>query len=224
VIYYLTDDGNLKTVRGHFDPVAGCVIFTTTHFSKYAVGYNQVSFKDVTSDTWYKNAVDFIAARGITSGTGNGLYSPNAPLTRGQFVVLLMNAYGISPDAASEGVSNFTDAGSTYYTNYLLVAKSLGIINGVGNNLFAPEKAITRQEMFVMLYNALNVIGELPTALGTKQLSDFDDANEIDSWAQEAMNTLVKSGLISGSNGMLNPTSSTTRAEMAQMLYNLLTK
>ena len=90
--------------------------------------------------------------------------------------------------------------------------------------MFAPEQAITRQEMFVMLYNSLKVIGELPAASGTKQLSDFGDANQISSWAQEAMSTLVKGGVISGSNGLLNPTSSTTRAEMAQMLYNLLSK
>lgn len=224
VIYFLADDGSLKPVRGRYDSTTKTVVFQTTHFSKYAIGYNPVSFIDVDSDSWYKDAVDFIAARGITSGTGNGAYSPDAPLTRGQFVVLLMNAYGISTESVPAGTANFADAGSTYYTNYLLAAKSLGIVNGVGNNMFAPEQAITRQEMFVMLYNALNVIGELPAASGTKQLSDFGDSNQVASWALETMRVLVIGDVISGSNGMLNPTSSTTRAEMAQMLYNLLSK
>jgi len=224
VIYYLADDGSLKTVRGHYDPETKCVVFKTTHFSKYAVGYNPVSFNDVASDAWYKNAVDFIAARGITSGTGNGAYSPNLELTRGQFIVLLMNAYEISTDSVQAGTANFADAGNTYYTNYLLAAKGLGIVNGIGNNLFAPEQTITRQEMFVMLYNALKVLGELPAVAGTKQLSDFGDANMIAAWAQEAVSALVKGGVVAGNEGMLNPTTSTTRSEIAQMLYNLLSK
>lgn len=224
VIYYLTSDGTLKPVRGHYDANSKCVIFETTHFSAYTVGYNPVSFNDVAAGAWYKDAIDFIAAREITSGTGDGAFSPEIKLTRGQFIVLLMNAYGVSPDVAMEGTTNFTDAGSNYYTNYLLAAKSLGIVNGVGNNMFAPEQAITRQEMFVMLYNALSVLGEVPAASGTKLLSDFEDASQIASWAQEAMDALVKGGVISGSNGMLHPGASTTRAEMSQMLYNLLSK
>mgnify|MGYP000844643335 FL=1 len=224
VIYYLADDGTLKAVRGHYDESLKAVVFKTTHFSNFVIGYNPVSFNDVAAGAWYKDAIDFIAAREITSGTSVGEFSPEATLTRGQFIVLLMNAYWISPDAAEEGTTNFVDAGNTYYTNYLLAGKSLGIVNGIGNNMFAPEQAVTRQEMFVMLYNALEVIGELPQAYGDKQLSDFGDANQVASWAQEAMSALIEGGVISGSNGMLNPTVSTTRAQMAQMLYNLLSK
>lgn len=224
VIYYVDNSGNLKTARGKYCAETETVVFTVMHFSIYAVGYNQISFNDVVPGSWYKDAVDFIAARGITSGTSVGEFSPEAKLTRGQFIVLLMNAYGISPDADDEGTANFVDAGSTYYTSYLLEAKSLGIVNGVGNNMFAPEQAITRQEMFVMLYNALEVIEELPQANGSKQLPEFIDANQVASWAQEAVNALIEGGVISGSNGMLTPTVSTTRAQMAQMLYNLLSK
>jgi hypothetical protein len=224
VIYYLTSDGSLKPVRGHYDAKNKCVVFKTTHFSTYAVGYNPVSFNDVAAGAWYNVAIDFIAAREITSGTGVGKFSPEATLTRGQFVVLLMNAYEISPDAVGEGTTNFTDAGNTYYTKYLLAAKSLGIVSGVGNNMFAPERAVTRQEMFVMLYNALDVIGELPQTSGDKQLSDFEDADQVAAWSQDAISALIEGGVIYGSNGMLNPQSTTTRAEMAQMLYNLLSK
>lgn len=224
VSYFLSDDGKLIAVRGHYDADLKAVVFKTTHFSKFVIGYNPVSFNDVAINAWYKDAVDFIAAREITSGTGDGAFSPEAKLTRGQFIVLLMNAYGISLDSADEGTTNFADAGSSYYTNYLLTAKSLGIVNGIGNNMFAPKQAITRQEMFVMLHNTLEVIEELPQAYGGKKLSDFGDADQVASWAQEAMIALIEDGVISGSKGMLNPTASTTRAEMAQMLYNLLSK
>lgn len=226
VIYYLADDGTLQTVHGHYDADKKAVVFKTTHFSKFMIGCNPITFSDVSENSWYKNAVDFIAARKITSGTGANLFSPDSKLTRGQFVVLLMNSYEISPEKNKEfdHITNFNDSGDTYYTNYLLVAKGLGIVNGMGNNLFAPEQEITRQEMFVMLHNALKVIDEVPAASTDKQLSSFNDAAEIADWAEEALSTLVKSSIFSGSNNSINPTSSTTRAEIAQVLYNLLSK
>lgn len=226
VIYYLTDDGTLKVVRGHFDVSLKAVVFKTTHFSSFVIGYNPVSFNDVAADAWYKNAVDFIAARGITSGTGNNMYGPEAKLTRAQFVVLLMNAYQISTrnQGESSQIQNFSDAGNTYYTDYLLTAKALGIVNGVGNNMFAPDNEITRQEMFVMLYNALKAIDEVPAYINSTQLSSFNDADKIATWANEALSSFVKTGTVGGYNNNLNPTATTTRAEIAQVLYNLLSK
>ena len=149
------------------------MVFDTDHFSKFILGYNEVIFSDVASTAWYSHAVTFIAARGITSGTTPDTYSPNASLTRGQFVVLLMNAYQITAQDTS-GTANFIDAGNTYYTDYLLQAKALGIVNGVGNNQFAPQQEITRQEMVVMLYNALDVIDKVPVAINNKELADFN--------------------------------------------------
>lgn len=226
VIYYLSDGGKLIAVRGHYDADLKAVIFKTTHFSKFVIGYNPVSFNDIADSAWYKNAVDFIAARDITTGTGNNMFSPEAKLTRAQFVVLLLNAYQISTQNQGESsqILNFSDAGNTYYTDYLLAAKALGIVNGVGNNMFAPEKEITRQEMFVMLYNALKVIDEVPSYVNNTQLSSFNDADKIAVWANEALSSLVKTGTVGGYNNNLNPIATTTRAEIAQVLYNLLSK
>jgi hypothetical protein len=87
VIYYINDQGELETVtNGRYDAATGKVIFSTSHFSRYAVGYNKVQFKDVPSGAWYYDAVSFIAARGITEGVGNGNFAPNMTLTRGQFI------------------------------------------------------------------------------------------------------------------------------------------
>lgn len=221
VIWYIDGSGNVVTMpRGHYDPQTGAVTFSITHFSEFAVAYNRVSFSDVVTDAWYNKAVSFLAARRITTGTGDGKFSPDTALTRGQFVVMLMRAYSIEPDASP--VDNFADAGNTYYTKHLAAAKRLGISAGIRNNLFAPDKEITRQEMFTLLYNALTVIGELPEGNSGKKLSDFSDASNIASWAKNAMTLLVESGTISGSGGKLAPTDTTTRAEMAQALYNLL--
>jgi hypothetical protein len=223
IIYYINSDGKPEAVpNGHYDPATGTVTFTTTHFSRYAVGYNKVSFTDAAASAWYSKAVGFIAARDITTGTGNGNYSPGSKLTRSEFLVMIMRAYGIEPDASLK--DNFADAGITYYTGYLAAAKRMGISGGVGNNMFAPGKEITRQEMFTLLYNALKVIGGLPEGTAGKSLSSFSDAGQIASWAKDAMTLMTETGTVSGSNGKLSPTNTTTRAEMAQVLYNLLSK
>jgi len=223
VIWYVDGRGNVVTIpNGHYDATTGTVTFHTTHFSGYAVVYNKVSFNDVASGAWYSKAVNFIAAREITDGTGNGNYSPEAKMTRGEFIVLMMRAYGIAPDTNS--ADNFSDAGNTYYTGYLSAAKRLGITAGVGNNLYAPGNQITRQEMFTLLYNVLKAISRLPQGDSGKTLDDFSDAWKIDSWAKEAMTLLVKTGTVGGSGGKLTPEGTTTRAEMAQVLYNLLWK
>lgn len=221
VVWYIDGSGNPQCVtNGHYDPATGTVTFDVTHFSNYAVVYNPVSFNDVKSEAWHYKAVSFIAARDITNGTGSGNFSPDAHLTRGDFLVMLMKAYGIAPDTSP--ADNFSDAGNTYYTGYLAAAKRLGISAGVGGNMYAPGKEITRQEMFTLLYNALKVIGHLPDGDSGKTLSDFSDSGSVADWAKDAMTLLVKTGTVGGSSGKLNPTGTTTRAEMAQVLYNLL--
>jgi hypothetical protein len=223
VIYYIAADGTPTPVPdAHYDAATGTVIFTTTHFSTYAVAYNKVSFTDVSGTAWYSEAVTFLAARGVTSGTTATTFSPDATLTRGQFITMLLRAYGISPDSSL--ADNFADAGSTYYTNYLAAAKRLGISGGIGDNKFAPEQAITRQEMFTLLYNALKVLNQLPSKAPVKTLADFSDAADIASWAKDAMTLLVETGTVTGSDGKLSPAGATTRAEMAQVLYSLLRK
>lgn len=222
VVYYIDASGKLQPMQGKYDSKTGTVTFETTHFSEYMVGYNKVSFSDVPSSAWYADAVTFIAARSITTGTGNGSFSPDAKLTRGDFVVMLMKAYGIAAD--TDVSNNFSDAGNTYYTGYLAAAKRLGISAGIGDNLFAPSKEITRQEMFTLLYNALKVIGRLQESNSGKALTTFSDAGQIASWATEAITFLAETGTISGNDGKISPTDLTTRAEMAQVLYKLLYK
>jgi len=222
VIWYIDGSGKAVSVpNGHYDLTTGTVTFATTHFSYYAVGYNKVSFTDVAANAWYNKAVNFIAARGIATGTGSN-FSPEVKLTRGQFIVMLMKACSIAPDANLE--DNFADAGNTYYTSYLAVAKRLGISTGMGNNRFAPEKEITRQEMFNLLYNALKIVGRLPQGNSGKSLSSFSDAGQVASWAKDSMELLVEAEIIGGNAGKISPTSTTTRAEIAQVLYNLLVK
>jgi hypothetical protein len=239
----------------------GAVTFKTTHLSRFAVAWHKVDFVDVPGDSWYAKAVAFIAAREITLGPGPDTFSPAARLTRGQFIVMLMRAMGIAADetlvdetqadetqADKKQVDNFSDAGNTYYTGCLAAARRLGITAGVGNNLFAPDREITRQEMFAMRYHALQVMGPLlgektgntlapwpeeagvgmPTHLSGEDkantLTRFLDGGGIASWAGDAMAYFVDTGVVVGSNNRLMPGEASTRAQMAQLLQRVLTE
>lgn len=176
---------------------------------------------DVKEGDWYCRAVSYIAARGITSGTGIGKFSPEARFTRGQFIVMMMKAFGMEPD--QDSMDNFADAGNTWYTGYLASAKRLGISSGIGGNRFGPEQGITRQEAFTMLYKALRLIGKLPEGASSgRTLPSFVVEGDIAPWAREAMEFLVETGIAMGSGERLHPESRISRAEMAQVLYNLL--
>ncbi len=220
VVYAIDTSGTLLPIRGRYNALTQTVEVPLKHFSVYGIGYHKVTFDDVVGADWYYHAVTFCAAREITTGTGNKLFSPDDPLTRGQLIVMLMRAFGIEPDA--DIGDNFDDAGDAYYTGYLSAAKRLGISNGVGNNLFAPDRPVSRQDMFTLVYRTLNALGEWPEADGAGRLSDFSDAGLVADYAQEAMEMLYKAGVISGSGGALNPLDMAARAQMAKVLYNIL--
>lgn len=222
VVYYLDDQNQLTTVQGQYNPASGTVEFTAAHFSRYIVGYNEVVFKDVKVDDWYSKAVSFIAARNIATGTGNGFYQPEARVTRGQFIVMLLKAYGIAP--LDKAADNFSDAGQTYYSGYLAAAKKMGLAAGLTDNTFVPDRPISREEMFTLLYKTLKSIGELPQPGSGKNLDTFKDSTQISPWARDAIKHLVESGTITGSEDRLNPAGVSTRAELAQLLYLGLVK
>jgi hypothetical protein len=222
VIYYVDSSGHLLVnSSSYYHPASKTVSFRTNHFSVFAVGYNEKSFADVSAHAWYNEAVTFAAARGITNGISESQFGPELMVTRGDFLVLLMRAYGLDADPAVK--DNFVDAGNTYYTPYLATAKKLGLVNGVGDNRFKPEASISRQDMIVMIYNVLERIGELPVAPDNgKAVTDFKDGEEIAAYADKAMKLMVESGVLSGSNGQLLPKDSSTRAQTMQVLFSLM--
>ena len=222
VVYYLSDDGTLQTIRGAYNSKTGSVDFVVSHFSQYAVGYNKVSYSDVSSNSWYAEAVTFLSARGISSGTSETTFSPNKAITRGEFIVMLLRAYGIDPKENS--ANNFIDAGDTYYTDYLASAKELNITKGTGNDLYQPNSQISRQDMITMLYRALDTLEELPEQSSSVSSVDFDDDADIASYAKSSIDVMSSAGIISGSNGKVDPMGQSTRAQMAQILYNLLSE
>lgn len=219
VIYHIDGEGKLNTIMGRFNPTAEAVEFSRKYFSRYGVGYNEVNFTDVKESAWYNEAVAFLAARGVVNGVGKGSFAPNANVTRADFLIIVMNAYDIELDQTI--IDNFADAGNKYYTPYLATAKRMGLVSGAGDNLYFPEAYVSRQDMALILYRILDKMNELPTAATGKKLSSFEDTGEISGYAKQAMRLFVESGILSGDGKNLNPKARSSRAQAAQILYNL---
>ena len=222
VVYYIDPEGKYKLVRSKYDASKEKIKFKTEHLSAFAVGYNPVSFIDVNDKAWYNEAVNFISAREITKGIGSGRFAPESHVTRADFLVMVMRAYGIEPDHSIS--DNFTDAGNKYYTAYLATAKKMGLVKGVGNDMFLPETKISRQDMMVILYRILEKVDELFDENNGRDFYNFNDALEVSDYARDIVKYFTKTGVVSGDGISLKPKEASTRAQAVQILYNLLSK
>ena len=172
-------------------------------------------FIDVKDTDWFSGAVEFVYEKGIAKGVSDTEYAPQGKVTRAQFITMLCRAYEIEEMTGD----NFVDCGDTWYTGYLAAAKQLGISNGIGDNKFAPEKEITREEMVALIYNYLKATGKVTEE--TAELT-FIDSDTVSEWAKAAVTYAAKNGIVNGKdNNMFDPQGTATRAELAQIFYNM---
>ena len=109
------------------------------------------SFSDVSADSYYAKAVAWAVENGITTGTGDGKFSPDATCTRAQSVTFLFRAIGKLVDSKAEFSDVLTDS---YYANAVAWAVENGVTNGIGDGLFGPNNSCTRAQIVTFLYRA----------------------------------------------------------------------
>ncbi len=109
-------------------------------------------FADVAEDAYYARAVAWAVENGITGGTGNGLFSPDAPCTRAQAMAFLYRTMG-QPE--TDGSAEFGDVpADAYYAKAVAWAAARGITSGVGEELFGSDLSCTRAQIASFLYRA----------------------------------------------------------------------
>ena len=109
------------------------------------------SFADVSMDAYYAKAVAWAVENGITTGTGDGKFSPDATCTRAQSVTFLFRAIGKLVDSKAEFSDVLTDS---YYANAVAWAVENGVTNGIGDGLFGPDNSCTRAQIVTFLFRA----------------------------------------------------------------------
>jgi uncharacterized repeat protein (TIGR02543 family) len=220
VIYYITASGELVTVPNCvYDAATGSVTFTTTHFSNYAIGYNAVSFSDVSDSAWYADYVSFLAARDIVGGN-DGTFSPDSIITRAEFATILARMSG--DDLSGYTSSVFTDvAASDWYFAAVQRAYENGVAYGYYGK-FNPNATITRQDIAVMLARYAEKVAGY-TLPKTNSAVIFTDSAKISAYASDAVTAMQQAGIIGGNpDGSFAPTASATRAQAAKMIAVLL--
>ena len=166
------------------------------------------------SGPWYQAALDFARDHRILFGDPSGNMMPNDNATRAQMAAMLVRVFGCT---AGKDIAHFTDVSTTaWYYSELSTAAQMNIFSGYGDGTMGPNRSITRQEAMVVIARAFAV----PDGTAA-DIQAFRDASSVGSWAVAKVGGLVKAGIVNGDNGSLYPTASITRAEIAQMLYNL---
>lgn len=176
-------------------------------------------FEDISGCPWARDAIVYLAEKGIVSGKAENMFYPDDNITRAEFAKLLVEAF--ANDAPNSDVSMFTDveAGS-WYAEYIGKIVGAGIAKGCGNNIFGTNDCITRQDMAVMLFNASKYYG-----LSIETVTDtyFADENTIAAYAKESVRALHSKGIINGFDEYtFGPCEYATRAQAAKLIYGIL--
>ncbi len=196
----------------------------------YAVIYSSRTYSD--TPNWAKPAVNSLAARQILGDFSGYNVKPSQAATRAEVAGIVTKAMGIYTDIT--GASKFLDVTLTdsYYIS-TAVAVEYGIINGYGDNTFKPDRNITRQEAAAILARTLRLAKNQETSQSSTLtdskadmlIAKFNDADTVADWAKIDVAECVQAGIINGDNkGNINPNANVTRAEIVQMVYNLLTQ
>ncbi|MGN1231419.1 MAG: S-layer homology domain-containing protein, partial [Anaerotignum sp.] len=198
----------------------GSTLIVTDLFAQnllFADTAEKAVYLDIPNGAWYAEAVQKVAERGIVSGTGDGYFTPDAPVTRGMFAAMLSRLHqSVDGSAVIDGDAAFTDVSSdAWFAPAARWAADQRIIVG-DNGGFLPNVGITREALAAILYRYAGGMGYDVSARAN--LNGFSDTETVSSYAMDAVSWAVAQGILNGSDGALQPKNVATRAETAKML------
>ncbi len=173
-----------------------------------------IKFSDVSNAHWASPAINDLTGKGVLSGYPDGSFQPDKSVSREEFVKILVLAMGLYNENSQCAFIDVTE--NSWYYPYVASAYENGIVNGKGD-YFGSGEQITREEAATMIYRCTKILG--------KNLSgsmEFVDNDMISGFAKEAVTTISGTIINGDENGRFNPFGSTTRAQSAKMIYQLL--
>lgn len=179
---------------------------------------NKKQFSDIAAYTWAEDAIYALQEKGIVQGTGKDIFEPARAVTREEFVKMLVLSANIYDENAK---AQFTDtAQGAWYVPYVASAYNAKLINGMTEDVFGIGRVITREQLAVMIYRALDSRGKLQNVNITENFSDID---AVSAFATDAVNYVKAAGLMNGmGDGSFAPHENVNRAQAAKVIYELL--
>ena len=173
-------------------------------------------FTDTNKNAWYHDGVHWALQKVIMYGTSDNTFEPMTPTTRAMLVTMLWRMEG-APIVDYQ--MSFTDVRkSQWYTEAIRWAAANDIVNGYDEKTFGTNNNVTREQLATILYRSAQAKGKGFQG-GWAFLLDFDDADQVSVWADEAMHWMVMKGVINGvSERELSPGTDAVRAQVATML------
>lgn len=212
--YYVAAEDTACSVTAVSDAaylsVSGCYELEST-------GLTHTPFIDLFPSDWYYADVYFVYTNNLFQGQTSPItFEPNTNMNRAMLAAVLSRLAGMRGDVFSAGYSDVPD--DAWYADAVNWAAWAGIVNGMGDGTYLPERDVTREEMAVMLYRyARDFAGmEVPA---TGDLTAFSDHFSASSWARDALSWAVGHGILTGyPDDTLAPGGTATRAEVAAMI------
>lgn len=219
VVHHLDAAGKHEVIiNGTFNPATGKMEFSTSELGTYSISYSNITFGDLEGSDWAQSSIEALAAREVVNGVGDNKFMPGNPVTRAEFLTMLMRAAGLAEDQAK---SYFTDIDQAdWYFGSVAAAEKLGIISGREDGSFGADSEISRQDMGVMVFRSLQAL-KLNLKTG-QQGTTFADSSDIAAYAAEAIVLMQNAGIIEGSDGKFMPLAQATRAQAAVIIQRLV--
>ena len=179
------------------------------------------TFADITSHE-NKAAIEALAARNIINGKTESIFEPDSTMTRAEFATIIVRGLGLP----AKSNAKFADVtlGDWFY-DFVNTANFCGIVNGVSDTEFNPNGTITREEAAVMVARAAKLCGndtDVEVFAARDILAGFMDYVKASDWAVSSLAFCYDEGILSDEVMEIKPKEAVTRAEIAQMLYNML--
>jgi hypothetical protein len=185
-----------------------------------SVSFAATPFSDVPEGYWAEPAISALVAKGIVSGKSKDRFYPEDSLTRAEFATLLVRSLNLPPD--NDPTPVFRDVGTDHWAfTYIQTAYKHHLISGISQDEFGPEENITRQDMAVMIANALQ-LKQVPDSLLQSSLS-YRDVDAIADYAKKPIAASTYLGVMSGyPDGTFQPQDHATRAAAASVIAHMI--
>ncbi|WP_180270781.1 fibronectin type III domain-containing protein [Sporanaerobium hydrogeniformans] len=220
-VYIGADKKINRIADSAYDTNSRRMLLSTNHFSVYGVSYIPPSthLTDI-KDHWAKDSIDYVVGRGLLVETTETTFLPNMAMTRGMLVTALGRLAGIDTKAYTG--NNFVDIKEdSSFHPYIEWAYKKNIIQGMATNQFAPDRAVTREEIAMILQNYAKATGYKLSV--NRNAVTFVDASSIDNAYKTAVTLMQQAGIMMGDDeNRFHPKSNATRAEVASMLHRYI--
>ena len=196
--------------------VASCLSLAVSA-SAASTARKATDFKDFDRNAWYADAVSAAVDNGLLYGKSSTIIDPNGAMTRAEMAAIINRSFGCYKAAV---ISQYKDvAKSKWYYKDVAMAVQMGTYNGRSASSMAPDAPISRQEAMTVVARALELDYD---SYSKTDLSAFSDRSEISNWAMPYVRAMVGADYIHGRGKVLAPLDNITRAEFAQIFYNII--